>query len=150
MENLPLVPVRSPGHRRCRDTRSLPDTSAVSAWLPPGPDRCGPLCLRLIQVLAYYTVCNLFFVYLFRYILMSPASPERFFHRDCKGRLPFAGVRGVPEKPFFSFLLAACGGERRKGSSGDTPDYLSPRQGPPAGGRQSPCTPRFLLFAGPW
>ena len=53
------------------------------------------------------------------------------FEQDCKGQLPFAGVRGVPEILLFLFLLAAAGGERRKGTSGDTPET-------PAG---RPCTP---------
>ncbi len=34
---------------------------------------------------------------------------------------PSTGVRGVPEKPFFLFLLAAAGGERGKKEFGDTP-----------------------------
>jgi len=53
------------------------------------------------------------------------------FEQDCKGPQPFAGVRGVPEILLFLFLLAAAGGERGKGTSGDTPET-------PAG---RPCTP---------
>ncbi len=53
------------------------------------------------------------------------------FEQDCKGQPPFAGVRGVPERLRFLFLLAAAGGERGKGTSGDTPET-------PAG---RPCTP---------
>ncbi len=32
--------------------------------------------------------------------------------RGSKGRRPLGGVRGVPEKPLFLFLLAAFGGKR--------------------------------------
>ncbi len=49
--------------------------------------------------------------------------------RGCKGPPPLGGVRGVPEKPFFLFLLAAAGGERGKKKLEDTPN---PGRGLPA------------------
>ena len=63
------------------------------------------------------------------------SHPELLFQKFGKTGVPraepSAGVRGVPEKPFFLFLLAAAGGERGKKEFGDTP---KPRQG-------GPCTP---------
>jgi len=42
--------------------------------------------------------------------------------RGSKGRPPFGGARGVPAKPLFSFLLAACDGEGMKKELGETPN----------------------------
>ena len=53
------------------------------------------------------------------------------FKWDCKGQPPFAGVRGVPEKPLFLLLLAAAGGEEGGKEAWGHP---KPRQG-------GPCTP---------
>src|SRR5262245_20915468 len=55
--------------------------------------------------------------------------------RDCKGRQPFAGARGVPEKPFFFFFtrrLRRRGRKRKiwghpKTPAGRTLHPLSPR-----------------------
>ncbi len=54
-----------------------------------------------------------------------------FGKRECRGRQPSAGVRGVPEKHLFLLLLAACGGREEKEAIGDTPspgrETLHPR-----------------------
>src|SRR5258707_14468022 len=61
----------------------------------------------------------------------APLNGGRLSGRSAEGGQPSARVRGVPENPFSSFLLAACGGEREKRGSWGHP---RPRQG-------EPCTP---------
>src|SRR5258708_19742681 len=56
---------------------------------------------------------------------------SRLLGRMWAGWLAFSRVRGYPAKPFSSFFLAACGGEREKRGSWGHP---RPRQG-------EPCTP---------
>src|SRR5258708_37443590 len=52
----------------------------------------------------------------------APLNGGRLSGRSAEGGQPPAGVRGVPANSFSSRLLAACGGEREKEVSGDTPD----------------------------
>ncbi len=61
----------------------------------------------------------------------APLNGGRLSGRSAEGGQPSARVRGVPENPFSSRLLAACGGEREKRGSWGHP---RPRQG-------EPCTP---------
>src|SRR5258708_25530770 len=53
--------------------------------------------------------------------------------QGCRGLCPLTGFRGVPEKPFFSFL-AASGGEKKREKWGDPT---------PPKGADRPFEPRF-------
>src|SRR6266568_6646640 len=95
-------------------------------WPPvPPPDTSTRILYR----------CNLFFVYLFRYILMSPAATgEKEEGLAGTPRAPAGGLR--PLHP-----LCFCLAQARGGFSGDTPR--------PGRGTASPYTPYVFVLRRP-
>src|SRR5712692_3523633 len=96
-------------------------------WPPvPPPDTSTRILYR----------CNLFFVYLFRYILMSPAATSE--KEEGLAGTPRSPARGR-QSPCTPYVFALRRPE--EGLAG------TPRS--PAGGRQSPCTPYVFALSRP-